>query len=76
MSNWVPGTVPDHIVSQWRTARKFKAAKRDILRRVIREWEDFRLGIAYAPCGTKSVMEVDELLRKIKAEISEAKWGR
>jgi hypothetical protein len=76
MKKLKPGQVPDHIREQWGTSRKFKTQKRALLKRVIREWQDFRMGCAYIPCGTRPVMEVDRLLAEIAVAIGEKNWGR
>lgn len=69
--------LPKHITEQYDGgSREFKASKRDLLRRVRREWDDFRIGCAYMPGGAKRVTQVDALLKEIAAAISEKTWGR
>ena len=63
--------------SDYVNGREFRAAKRSAIRRVLRELDELRLGIAYAPDEAyRQFLNAADALGKMKELISVKRWKR
>ena len=67
--------IPDWIISDYGSARRYKAAKRKQLKLVLLSLQDLGLGCAYTP-AMPEIVQAKELLKLAKDKMSVRKWGR
>jgi len=58
------------------TKRQWRQQKRQELRKVIKAWEQYRLGCAYAPGYPDHINTVDHILNDMKRQLSQMNWGK
>ncbi len=58
------------------TRRQFKQLKRKQLKSVLKAWDDFRSGCFYCPGYPRDTTDVDDILRRLKRDLSAKNWGR
>lgn len=75
MKQGVP-RVPDHIIAQYGTARKWKALKRRHLRAAYDALQKLRVGSAFFPCGSGPISRATNELEIVYRAINAEAWGR
>lgn len=68
--------VPNFICEMYGSAHKFRANKRLMVARMLKDAGELRRGSAHFPDGAKRSQEIVRLLEELRKELSTRSWGR